>query len=136
VRLCNPASLASGVVIRKLVSLLGQILQSEVEAEVVAVNSALESALEKDVTATVTGLLEPLASAETAGRAQVVSFIERALLSRAATLLNDSMEAQTLIADQIKKVCGHACVLAPRVPARCALSVLARSHSVVSSRVR
>lgn len=51
------ASSASGAVIKKLVGLLGQILQSEVEAEVAAVNEALGAALQKDVTSTVTGVL-------------------------------------------------------------------------------
>ena len=51
------ASSAPGAVIKKLVGLLGQILQSEVEAEVAAVNEALGAALQKDVTSTVTGML-------------------------------------------------------------------------------
>jgi len=99
------AGSAPGTVIKKLVGLLGQILQSEAEAEVNAVNEALVAALQKDVMCTVTGLLEQL-GAEAATRARAAEFIERALLPRAAALLNTSEEVQATIADALKKVMG------------------------------
>lgn len=111
------ASSAPGAVIQKLVGLLGQILQSEVEAEIVAVNAALLAALEKDVKATMAALLEQMGT-DSSSRARAVAFIESSLLPRAAMLLNDSEETQNLIADHLKKVSAlfgwGPCVAAPQ----------------------
>jgi hypothetical protein len=90
---------------QKVVGLLGDILQSEVEAEVAAANDALESALEKDVQVTMVALLDQMVTGASA-RARAVAFIERAVMPRAAKLLNSSEETQTMIAEHLKKVMG------------------------------
>ena len=102
------ASTASGGVIKKLVGIVGQILQSDVEAVAASGHEALVAALERDVTATMEGLLEPLCSTlEPAARSQTLVFIEKALLPRAGRLLNKNPEAQTTVAEQLKKVMGN-----------------------------
>ena len=102
------ASSAPGPVILKLVGLLGQMLQTEVEAEIAAVNAALFAALEKDVKATMAGLLEQMGT-NASLRAKAVSFIESSVLPRASQLLNESEETQNLIADHLKKVSARWC---------------------------
>jgi hypothetical protein len=102
------ASSAPGPVILKLVGLLGQMLQTEVEAEIAAVNAALSAALEKDVKATMAGLLEQMGT-DASLRAKAVTFIESSVLPRASQLLNESEETQNLIADNLKKVSARWC---------------------------